>query len=40
MYGDVYISDFGNVSPYKNIIGVFNEKYLPQIENIGNYWDK
>jgi NHS family xanthosine MFS transporter len=40
MYGDVYISDFGNVSPYKNIIEVFNEKYLPQIENIGNYWDK
>ncbi len=40
MYGDVYISDFGNVSPYKNIIDLFNEQYLPQIENIDNYWDK
>jgi NHS family xanthosine MFS transporter len=40
MYGDVYISEFANISPYKNIVEIFNVKYLPQIESISSYWNK
>lgn len=40
MYGDVFISDFGNVSPYKNIVELFDLKYLPQIENMSSFWGK
>jgi NHS family xanthosine MFS transporter len=40
MYGDVYISDFGNISPYKSIVELFNLKYLPQIEILGSFWEK
>ncbi len=32
MYGDVFISEFGNVQPYKQIVETFDKIFLPQIE--------
>lgn len=40
MYGDVYISDYGQIEPYKTIIKIFNEIHLPQLNSIVGIWNK
>ena len=40
MYGDVFLSDFGNYQPYKNIIENFDQNFLPHIKSLSSFGNK
>ena len=40
MYGDVFISDFGKIDIYKNMVYNYSNLFLPSLDHLSLFWDK
>lgn len=40
MYGDTFITDFGGVSPYNEILNNFQNVFLPHLKELSGFFDK
>ncbi len=40
MYGDSFLTDFGNVPKFANLLNGFNTIFLPHLQSIHSFWDK